>query len=118
MAIVQVLARVPHVALALAMKHAVLLRVMVQVPRVQVLLAALVVAMRHAVLLRAMVQALRVQVLHVVVLRVQVQVLHVLAQVLNAAQPAVRHKVAVTAILMATSGKKFGHENCLCPDSY
>jgi hypothetical protein len=51
---------------------------------------------------------------------VPVQVLHVPAQVqvLNAAQPAVRHKADVTAIAMATSGKKSGINDCLCLDSY
>ena len=121
MAIVQILVRVLHVAMVQAMKHAALLRAMVLVLLAQVLHAALALAMKHAALLHAMAQVLRVQAHHVQaqVLRAQVPALHALAQVqvLNAAQQAVRHKAVVTAILMATSGKKMGMNDCSCPDS-
>ena len=102
-----------HAAMVQVMKHAASLRAMVQAHLVQVLRAALVLATKRAASLHAMAQVLRVQVqarhAQVRVLHVLVRVLHAPAQVqvLNAAQPAVRHKADVTAIAMATSGKNW-----------
>ena len=141
MAIVQVLARVPHVAMVRGMKHAASLRAMAQVLPVQVLLVVALVVMKHAALRHATARVLLVQVLLVVVsvamslaaslhamalvhlvqaLRVQVRVRHVLparVQAHNAAQPAVLLKAVVTATATAISGKKWGMNHCLCPYS-